>query len=537
MLVLRFVYAFHLRFDTDEPQHLHVVWGWAHGHLQYRDVFDNHGPVFHLLCVPLFRALGERPDILIPMRLAMLPLLAVSLWAIYRIGAALFSPRVGLWAAIFTGLYPEFFFTSTEFRTDDLWLVLWLVTLVIVTGPNFTGRRAFAAGLVLGTAFCVTAKTGLMVGALCSAAAVIVGREWIAGKGLNSLCLLTRAGAAILGLAIVPSLFLLFFASRGATKEFLYCNITHNLVGNSQNWEELDPNHLWLPVFLVVILGVFWWLRNKTFDPLVLRRIFLALVAGFYFSALKTLFPTLSRQDDLPFIPLCCLMVAFLLTRVPWTRVTPRNLTPLLAGVLPISLAMTEALTIVIKVPFWHDQTKHSIAMVADVLRSTKSTDYVMDATGETIFRPRPYYYALEAFTKARIAHGLIEDDIAQQLVKTRTAVVRQKDLTKLARAFVQDNYVNVGNELSMLGKVFKPEKGDGSNGTFTFNILIPARYVVINADKTRVSGTLDGTPIAASQILGAGSHVLSPDGGLRRPMAVFWADAFEKGFSPLAKD
>src|SRR5207244_3429338 len=75
MLVLRIVYAFHFRFDTDEPQHMHVVWGWATGHMQYVEIFDNHGPIFHLLCVPLFRLLGERPDILIPMRLAMIPLL------------------------------------------------------------------------------------------------------------------------------------------------------------------------------------------------------------------------------------------------------------------------------------------------------------------------------------------------------------------------------------------------------------------------------------------------------------------------------
>ena len=49
------------RVDSDEPQHLHVVWGWSHSApTQYRDLFDNHAPLFQLLCAPLFRALGER---------------------------------------------------------------------------------------------------------------------------------------------------------------------------------------------------------------------------------------------------------------------------------------------------------------------------------------------------------------------------------------------------------------------------------------------------------------------------------------------
>src|SRR5882672_279776 len=52
MLALRFLYAGHFEYDTDEAQHLHVVWGWTDGQLAYRDFFDNHAPFFHLLCAP-----------------------------------------------------------------------------------------------------------------------------------------------------------------------------------------------------------------------------------------------------------------------------------------------------------------------------------------------------------------------------------------------------------------------------------------------------------------------------------------------------
>src|SRR3989442_15462083 len=103
-LLLRFAYVFRYPIDSDEPQHLHVVWGWAHGLLQYRDVFDNHTPLFHLLCTPLLFVFGERAEILYLMRLAMIPLSVAALWGTYQLGCVLFSRRVGLWAAVFTGL-------------------------------------------------------------------------------------------------------------------------------------------------------------------------------------------------------------------------------------------------------------------------------------------------------------------------------------------------------------------------------------------------------------------------------------------------
>src|SRR5438874_3548923 len=46
MVVIRVVNILHYRFDSDEPQHLHVIWAWARGFVQYRDVFDNHMPLF-----------------------------------------------------------------------------------------------------------------------------------------------------------------------------------------------------------------------------------------------------------------------------------------------------------------------------------------------------------------------------------------------------------------------------------------------------------------------------------------------------------
>ena len=64
MIVIRVANILHYRFDSDEPQHLHVIWGWARGFVQYRDLFDNHMPLFHITFAPIFGLIGDRATVL-----------------------------------------------------------------------------------------------------------------------------------------------------------------------------------------------------------------------------------------------------------------------------------------------------------------------------------------------------------------------------------------------------------------------------------------------------------------------------------------
>src|SRR5213594_2279429 len=119
--LLRSFYVFRHGFDSDEWQHLHVVWASTQGLTQYRDVFDNHAPLFHIFSIPLVSWIGETPEILYRMRLAMTPIVAITLWGTYLIGRSIGGRRVGLWAATILGLIPLFFVRSIEYRPDVLW--------------------------------------------------------------------------------------------------------------------------------------------------------------------------------------------------------------------------------------------------------------------------------------------------------------------------------------------------------------------------------------------------------------------------------
>ena len=143
MLALKCANVFAYRFDSDETQHLHVIWGWSRGLVQYRDLFDNHMPLFHLLFAPIFGLFGERTSALFWMRLTMWPEYLLSAWVTYRIASVLFSRRVGLWAVILSGCYLDYFFYSLEFRADNLWATLWLLAVLTLVSGRMSPRRAF----------------------------------------------------------------------------------------------------------------------------------------------------------------------------------------------------------------------------------------------------------------------------------------------------------------------------------------------------------------------------------------------------------
>jgi len=537
MLSIRVAYVFRYRFGSDEPQHLHVVWGWAHGLLQYRDVFDNHMPLFHLLCTPLFVAFGERPEVLFFTRLAMLPFCGLALWSIYVIGCELFSPRAGLWAAVLTGFFPAFFFSSVEFHSDTLWTALWLLALAVLVEKNATRMRSFTVGVILGTAVGVSMKTLLLLTALGVAvlAAVVLTTKRDLSPALRQVGLC--GAAALVGLLLVPSALMLFFAAQGAWAPFFYGTIEHNIVPGLGIWH----THPERPLLFPITLPLLWWGARTLvlYAPnahIGTRRAVIFLAAGLYITALFSFWPLLPRQDYLPFYPLLFLLLTPALLILP-RQIAMRWRGPLMIRPLPDALAPTVVAVLEISVllgcrVLWRDGTRDAIDLLADVLRLTQPSDLIMDTKGETVFRPRSFYYVLEGITLARIRRGLIVDDIAERLIATRTciAVADSFRFPLRARTFLRENYLPVGR-LRVAGRLLTPSASDGLP-SFPFDVRIPARYAIV-AENGGAAGWLDSTPYEGARFLASGHHEFrsSSDGGR---FALVWAQAVERGFSPF---
>ena len=530
MFAARCRYVFAARFDTDEPQHLHVVWGWATGLLPYRDFFDNHVPLFHLLFAPLIFPFSANARIsFIPMRFAMAPLWLGSLWAIYLLGARAFSARAGLWAMLLAASSPRFFFKMGEFRTDVLWTLLWFAALAVLLQEKPGLRRFFCAGLLLGAALAVSMKTSIMLAALAFAGANLFLILWPRRRAVSWRGIACRVGALGLGFLLVPALVLAFFAEHGLLRVMYRCVIEHNrLPGTS-----LAPSGIYLALIFAVSGGAIlaaWLCAKMTADSAAgLRRAALILVTAVYYLIIRFVWPIVTAQDYTPLDPLffVCLAPALLLLGNWLARALPKRpvrLAPL--GVLFLfGLSQWRAYSS----PF-QNGAHGEIAMVADVLKLTSPGEIIMDAKGETLFRPRAFYYVLETLTINRMSLGLLKDDAVPRMIAARVPLIHGP--LKLPEPDVQwerANYLSVGR-VEVLGR-FLPPPVDGAR---TFTITVPQRYTLL-ADRGTVDGMLDGEPFAGPRELAAGPHEFRPSAeqsGQR--VAVLWARAAEQGYTPF---
>ena len=526
-LGLRCFYIFRYRYDSDEPQHLHTTWGWTQGLLQYRDFFDNHTPLFHILFSPLVAALGERTNILDFMRFAIVPLWFVSLWCVWKIGCALFSRRAGCWAVVLISLLPWWFYPALEYRTDNLWTPLWLGAVATLVCGRFTRGRAFTGGLLLGICFTASLKTVLLtfvlVMALGGTLLICVRRLGLAGI----VRVLRTSWPVLVGMIVAPAILASFFALKGAWKPFIYGTIQHQLLPDVDKVNHPLYLRLVFPVALPFLLGAAAWIVHRAPDTArAVRRAGLFLVAGFYYTGLYTFWTLLTRQDYLPFFPLAMVLLAPALIALTERFVAAQPARGLVAvGALEIVLILAGR-------PPWVDGTQREREILGEVLRLTKPGEFVMDFKGESVFRRRAFFYVLEPLTHVRIRSMIIADTVAEDLVDKHVCVVLNQDrwYPRNAVKFMAENYLAVGR-MRVAGKVIAA-KPVAANETIRFAVAVPASYVFW-ADGGPITGSLDGTPPTEARELTAGPHAFAPDAP-HGPVAIFWSRAADLKFQPV---
>lgn len=526
LFFIKLLANFHYRIDSDEPQHVHVVWLWLHGQVAYRDFFDNHTPGFHLLCVPLLRLLGEHSRTLLLLRLTSVAAYAGCLCLARNLLRTFTSRRVATWSALALGAFPPFFLTTTEFRPDILWTLLWLATLCTLVRsrgrPGAVGKAFFSLGL----AFCVSMKSVLLLIALVVAAVVLVLADERAQRPLNWSGLSACAFSATGGLAIAPTLLVLYFWAHGALRNVYECTVQHNLLpGDHSAIGTLARLLQWL-LLMAIPAGACGWAWRQTGKGTNGRRsIFLWLVAAALAISLRCFWRFLTPEDYLPVFALLVPLgaAALLSATASW-------------GTLFAAPACTAVL---LTVTCWDRQlfqnaTHQKLHLVADVLRLTEADTPVMDAKGETMFRPRASRLVLEHLTNLRVKKGLLQDDISEELVAKRVPVVSDFKLLTKDQLFTQQYYVTVAWRLRVLGHALQPTFTP-SGVEWRFATVIPADYSFIDPQGP-VQGEVDGKPSGGMPVyLVPGAHVFRCENHAG-PVAYEWSHAFEKGFSPFGQ-
>jgi hypothetical protein len=505
MLALRAAAFFRYRFDSDEPQHLHVAWGWTVGLVQYRDLFDNHAPLFHILTAPLLRAIGERSDVLFFMRAPMLFLFAVVLWATYVLGKRLYSARVGVWAALLLSLFPPFFLKSLEFRTDNLWNTLWMIVLVVLTS-RLPGRL-WITGLLLGIAFCVSLKTSLLIITLGGAG--LVTYVFAMAKRPNLPLVLAPIAAAAV---IPPALTAWWFHAHGAWPQLIYCAVRFNeqLVGTRSLLSLWLPRALYLPA-MALLLRYAWKRRaGRDGDAVALWRYFFAVGSGVFAITLAAFWILISPRDYMPIMPLASIFFIAAVEHRP-LRV-------------PAAACLLCVPFVVIYANGLRNRTREYTTMIDQVLHLSQPGELLMDYKGETVFRRRPYYYIFEFITRNEMEAGLIPDTIERDVILARCHVAQADGdfWPAHGRAFLIANFLDMGR-LRASGQMIRDD------GLFT--IAVPGEYVVVTS-KGVAHGLVDGKA-NVPRYFDRGVYRYTRATPDEHP-AVLWAPAFARGFSPF---
>lgn len=519
LILFRIACIFRLEVNSDEAQHLHVIYGWLEGALPYRDRFDNHTPLFHFLYLPLAAFFGETPNIILIARLAILPIGLLALGMLFELGHRLFDPETALWSLAIVLALPDWSLKSIEFRPDVLWVCLWFGALLLLTRAYQKKRLSpwtfFWVGVLLGAALMTSIKTLLLLPAL--------GIGWL-GVWLISQNFREKhsvpfiagaAGAGVVGLAIIPAIFIAWFHAQGALDAMRFCLL-------DVNRETPHSQRMWIFFAgMIPALGMTFQISKGNLQNGLRAAIFLTTVA--FLLLLLGFSPSLKKQTFLPIYPLLILFAwhgwTIFCQRLHWSHFFQKASGCAVCFILGIYMLWESQI--------WRNGLDAHQHFLNDVMNLSKPGETILDLKGESIFRPRPVYLAFVLATRKAIADRRIPEEDVYKVARKGTMLASGSGagFPSDFRRFIKTNYIAVeGSAFRVAGQKLKPSQ---QNGQWIARVMIclPGEYVLIR------NGRYDSSISEPISFANAGEHIVEL--GNDQPAMLLWKRAAERGYQP----
>lgn len=269
-LCVAIVYIFNKHLDSDEFQHMHIVWNMFYNHeVIYRDFWEHHGVIYPALNWVWFKVfhLGADFSSYYFLRGISFCYTLIILFLTYHISKVTFKSRLGaLLAVAILSSCIIFQLKSTEIRPDALQNVFWLGGLYLVLA-NIGALRSnifFIVGILFGLAMETNAKAVLGIACVF----VFLGSEFLCIQEKKKEQFI-RIIKIVSGIATVHGIVLLCFLSVGGVYAYYRSNYIFNfnlLDAGGAEWVfrvwARDILFYQLPFLLASILGSFFLIKN-----------------------------------------------------------------------------------------------------------------------------------------------------------------------------------------------------------------------------------------------------------------------------------
>ncbi len=483
-VALRCCFVFAQKIDSDEPQHLHIAWAWTHGLVQYRDVFDNHLPLLHVMFAPVMAFVPESSSAFVIMRLAIAPIAIASAALLYLFVAPHFGSVVAAVAAIAFSVLPPWLPKSVEFRNDTLWIFFWLAALVLIRRPR--GLAPFAAGVAFGLSFLASIKAIPLL--LAHLLALATDRRRVS---------LRTAVRFVLGAALPVAITAIVFFAAGAFDEMVFQTLLFNAAAPVSAARRIGG------AVIFAILGpivVWMWRRRAHSENATAAH--LTLFAFWYPALLLAFWPILTPRDFLPLVPVAAIAIA---VRWPVRRWS-------IAALIVIGALLSAD-----HARLWRTREQFRERFVDAAVSVTGRNDSVFDLKGDAVFRRRAVFYVYEDVGRSLTANGTLPDRGPEEIV-ARQACAAIRDSSHIpprTRAFLNRHFIGNG-PLRVCGSRVR-----GS----MFEIGVPQTYAIDTVANRDVR--IDGIPYRGPRPLAAGRHTIS--GVADGTTVLWWRAAKEK--------
>lgn len=525
------------QYAIDEFQYAHGAWRIAQGDVIYRDFFEHHFPLVHQLMAAVFLAAGdEDPNVIVYLRLAMLPFLTLLVAA-----AALVNRAYGWSGAVLTALVvlavPTLSMMAVEIRPDPLAFALFLAALAVLYLPR-PGRRwrGFLSGLLAVAALWGTLKAayyGLIFPAAL-AADFLRRREDRDEDGFllgHPVAFLAGGAAAALPIAV----YLTWTGSWSAWFEWsIRWSFVHQLHYPGFFWtRNLTPllaQSFWLFPLAAVGMAATWRSRPAPGSPdWLLLASAATTLASFAWQSAAYLYSLI------PFTAVLCVFAARGLAaslRFMWNVRGAGTFAAVLL-VLIAGVELRRARANLVQLRAVDNAAQH--ALLGRVGALTRPGEPVLNIAGGQVTRPSVhFFYFFEAVVR-QLRHDVFAYELPRSLVEKGCIAYMPSErfgrLPAPLRRFLLENYLPYDRELWFWGRRYAV---DGGELAARFVAPRDGRYFVWPPEPPRRGELRIGERPVASPVfdLAAGDYGVTYRGELRELFLV-WLPADGRPFVP----